>query len=188
MVRAPRHPQAPQRSVLGRRHRVAVRSSKPSPRVVSGPYDVRLTQGHVLRHAPAQSPQGRDAAVIDIARICCCVTCPSVGPSRWWRSRAAPLSARSMPAPAGGSRPTSTSPSPPSTTTLPPSSDCSSMRSTALALARSPTASMTVAAGTRSSTRASSARPGRSAPVEDRRRTAPVACAYRAFLGRRAHP
>jgi len=35
---------------------------------VSGPYDVRLTQGHVLRHAPAQSPQGRDAAVIDIAQ------------------------------------------------------------------------------------------------------------------------
>lgn len=32
------------------------------------PYDVRLTQGHVLRHAPAQSPQGRDAAVIDIAQ------------------------------------------------------------------------------------------------------------------------
>jgi predicted nucleotidyltransferase component of viral defense system len=27
-----------------------------------------LTQGHVLRHAPAQSPQGRDAAVIDIAQ------------------------------------------------------------------------------------------------------------------------
>jgi predicted nucleotidyltransferase component of viral defense system len=35
---------------------------------VSGPHDVRLTQGHVLRHAPAQSPQGRDAAVIDIAQ------------------------------------------------------------------------------------------------------------------------
>ena len=35
---------------------------------MSGPYDVRLTQGHVLRHAPAQSPQGRDAAVIDIAQ------------------------------------------------------------------------------------------------------------------------
>jgi hypothetical protein len=27
-----------------------------------------LTQGHVLRHAPAQSPQGRDAAVIDVAQ------------------------------------------------------------------------------------------------------------------------
>lgn len=27
-----------------------------------------MTQGHVLRHAPAQSPQGRDAAVIDIAQ------------------------------------------------------------------------------------------------------------------------
>jgi predicted nucleotidyltransferase component of viral defense system len=27
-----------------------------------------LTQGHVLRHAPAQSPQGRDAAVVDIAQ------------------------------------------------------------------------------------------------------------------------
>jgi hypothetical protein len=35
---------------------------------VSNPYDVRLTQGHVLRHAPAQSAQGRDAAVIDIAQ------------------------------------------------------------------------------------------------------------------------
>jgi predicted nucleotidyltransferase component of viral defense system len=35
---------------------------------MSDPYDVRLTQGHVLRHAPAQSPQGRDAAVIDIAQ------------------------------------------------------------------------------------------------------------------------
>jgi predicted nucleotidyltransferase component of viral defense system len=35
---------------------------------MNGPYDVRLTQGHVLRHAPAQSPQGRDAAVIDIAQ------------------------------------------------------------------------------------------------------------------------
>jgi predicted nucleotidyltransferase component of viral defense system len=35
---------------------------------VSDPYDVRLTQGHVLRHAPAQSPQGREAAVIDIAQ------------------------------------------------------------------------------------------------------------------------
>jgi predicted nucleotidyltransferase component of viral defense system len=35
---------------------------------VSDPYDVRLTQGHVLRHAPAQSPLGRDAAVIDIAQ------------------------------------------------------------------------------------------------------------------------
>jgi hypothetical protein len=27
-----------------------------------------LTQGHVLRHAPAESLQGRDAAVIDIAQ------------------------------------------------------------------------------------------------------------------------
>jgi predicted nucleotidyltransferase component of viral defense system len=35
---------------------------------MSSPHDVRLTQGHVLRHAPAQSPQGRDAAVIDIAQ------------------------------------------------------------------------------------------------------------------------
>lgn len=35
---------------------------------MSGPYDVRLTRGHILRHAPAQSPQGRDAAVIDIAQ------------------------------------------------------------------------------------------------------------------------
>lgn len=33
---------------------------------MSGPHDVRLTQGHVLRHAPAQSPQGRDAAVIQL--------------------------------------------------------------------------------------------------------------------------
>lgn len=32
------------------------------------PHDVRLTQGHVLRHAPAQSPQGRGAALIDIAQ------------------------------------------------------------------------------------------------------------------------
>ena len=32
------------------------------------PYEVRLTQGHILRHAPAQSPQGRDSAVIDIAQ------------------------------------------------------------------------------------------------------------------------
>jgi predicted nucleotidyltransferase component of viral defense system len=31
-------------------------------------HDVRLTPGHLLRHAPAQSPQGRDAAVIDIAQ------------------------------------------------------------------------------------------------------------------------
>jgi predicted nucleotidyltransferase component of viral defense system len=31
-------------------------------------HEIRLTQGHVLRHAPAQSPQGRDAAVIDIAQ------------------------------------------------------------------------------------------------------------------------
>lgn len=31
-------------------------------------YGVRLTPGHLLRHAPAQSPQGRDAAVIDIAQ------------------------------------------------------------------------------------------------------------------------
>jgi predicted nucleotidyltransferase component of viral defense system len=35
---------------------------------VSDPYEVKLTQGHMLRHAPAQSPQGRDAAVIDIAQ------------------------------------------------------------------------------------------------------------------------
>jgi len=35
---------------------------------MSDPYAIRLTQGHVLRHAPAQSPQGRDAAVIDIAQ------------------------------------------------------------------------------------------------------------------------
>jgi len=35
---------------------------------VSGPHEIHLTQGHVLRHAPAQSPQGRDAAVIDIAQ------------------------------------------------------------------------------------------------------------------------
>ena len=35
---------------------------------MSTPYDVKLTQGHVLRHAPAQSSQGRDAAVIDIAQ------------------------------------------------------------------------------------------------------------------------
>ncbi|MGC9219872.1 MAG: nucleotidyl transferase AbiEii/AbiGii toxin family protein [Solirubrobacteraceae bacterium] len=31
-------------------------------------YDVALTQGHVLRHAPAQSSQGRGAALIDIAQ------------------------------------------------------------------------------------------------------------------------
>lgn len=31
-------------------------------------HDVRLTQGHVLRHAPAQSAQGRGAAIIDIAQ------------------------------------------------------------------------------------------------------------------------
>ena len=31
-------------------------------------YVVRLTQGHLLRHAPAQSSQGRDAAAIDIAQ------------------------------------------------------------------------------------------------------------------------
>ena len=31
-------------------------------------YDVCLTLGHLLRHAPAQSPQGRDAAVIDVAQ------------------------------------------------------------------------------------------------------------------------
>jgi len=31
-------------------------------------HDVRLTQGHVLRHAPAQSSQGRGAALIDIAQ------------------------------------------------------------------------------------------------------------------------
>jgi predicted nucleotidyltransferase component of viral defense system len=35
---------------------------------MSDPYEVTLTQGHVLRHAPAQSSQGRDAAVIDIAQ------------------------------------------------------------------------------------------------------------------------
>lgn len=35
---------------------------------MSGTYEVRLTEGHLLRHAPAQSPQGRDAAVIDIAQ------------------------------------------------------------------------------------------------------------------------
>jgi predicted nucleotidyltransferase component of viral defense system len=31
-------------------------------------HDVRLTEGHLLRHAPAQSHQGRDAAVIDVAQ------------------------------------------------------------------------------------------------------------------------
>jgi uncharacterized protein len=31
-------------------------------------HDVRLTQGHVLRHTPAQSAQGRGAALIDIAQ------------------------------------------------------------------------------------------------------------------------
>lgn len=31
-------------------------------------YDIRLTQGHLLRHAPAQSSQGRGAALIDIAQ------------------------------------------------------------------------------------------------------------------------
>lgn len=35
---------------------------------MSRDYQVRLTEGHVLRHAPAQSAQGRDAAVIDIAQ------------------------------------------------------------------------------------------------------------------------
>lgn len=35
---------------------------------MTDPYDVRLTQGHLLRHAPAKSPQGRDAAIIDIAQ------------------------------------------------------------------------------------------------------------------------
>ncbi|MGH9131784.1 MAG: nucleotidyl transferase AbiEii/AbiGii toxin family protein [Acidimicrobiales bacterium] len=35
---------------------------------MSVPYEVKLTQGHVLRHAPAQSPLGRDAAIIDIAQ------------------------------------------------------------------------------------------------------------------------
>lgn len=35
---------------------------------MSDPHEIRLTQGHLLRHAPAQSPQGRDAAVIDIAQ------------------------------------------------------------------------------------------------------------------------
>ena len=36
--------------------------------MTSATYDVRLTQGHLLRHAPAQSPQGRGAALIDIAQ------------------------------------------------------------------------------------------------------------------------
>jgi predicted nucleotidyltransferase component of viral defense system len=31
-------------------------------------HDVQLTQGHLLRHAPAQSAQGRGAALIDIAQ------------------------------------------------------------------------------------------------------------------------
>lgn len=35
---------------------------------MSPEYLVRLTEGHLLRHAPAQSAQGRDAAVIDIAQ------------------------------------------------------------------------------------------------------------------------
>lgn len=35
---------------------------------MSRTYTVRLTEGYVLRHAPAQSAQGRDAAVIDIAQ------------------------------------------------------------------------------------------------------------------------
>ena len=32
------------------------------------PHDLRLTIGHILRHAPATSHQGRDAALIDIAQ------------------------------------------------------------------------------------------------------------------------
>jgi predicted nucleotidyltransferase component of viral defense system len=35
---------------------------------MNGSYDIRLTVGHVLRHAPAQSAQGREAALIDIAQ------------------------------------------------------------------------------------------------------------------------
>ena len=35
---------------------------------MSDTYAVRLTQDHLLRHAPARSTQGRDAAIIDIAQ------------------------------------------------------------------------------------------------------------------------
>jgi predicted nucleotidyltransferase component of viral defense system len=35
---------------------------------VTRQYEVRLTRGYILRHAPAQSSQGTDAAVIDIAQ------------------------------------------------------------------------------------------------------------------------
>jgi predicted nucleotidyltransferase component of viral defense system len=31
-------------------------------------YEIRLTKGHVLRHAPARSAQGAEAALIDIAQ------------------------------------------------------------------------------------------------------------------------
>src|SRR5664279_5315346 len=75
-------------------------------------------------------------------KICCCATCQNAGSSPSWPSRGAPRSERSTPEPPGGSRPTSTSPSPPWTTTLPRSSSCLSVRSTTLALVRSPTASM----------------------------------------------
>jgi predicted nucleotidyltransferase component of viral defense system len=35
---------------------------------MSGPYRVTLTKGHLLRHAPAHSTQGQDAALIDVAQ------------------------------------------------------------------------------------------------------------------------
>ncbi|MHB2029267.1 MAG: nucleotidyl transferase AbiEii/AbiGii toxin family protein [Acidimicrobiales bacterium] len=35
---------------------------------MSRAYEVQLTTGHILRHAPAQSTQGHDAALIDIAQ------------------------------------------------------------------------------------------------------------------------
>ena len=57
---------------------------------MSDPYDVKLTQGHVLRHVLAESPQGRDAAVIDIAQDLLLRHLSERGSSRWWRSRAAP--------------------------------------------------------------------------------------------------
>jgi predicted nucleotidyltransferase component of viral defense system len=32
------------------------------------PFDVRLTPGHLARHAPGRSVQGREAALLDVAQ------------------------------------------------------------------------------------------------------------------------
>ena len=148
---------------------------------MSGPDDVRLTQGHVLRHAPAQSPQGRDAAVIDIAQDLLLRHLSERGGLTLVAFKGG-TALRKVYAGAAGRFSTDLDFS---VATLDDDS-ATVIRLFVDEIDGTRLGPFTYGIDDRRGRYAiiyqsELGRPGRSAPVEDRRRTAPVACTYRAF-------